>query len=391
MRALIALTVSIVAAGAALAQSIDGVSIVHERARLITARHAARAAEGQAARLEAKAAAARDAAARTRARIAALNAQIRGARADVSEAEARLRIIEALRRDQRARLAAQQAGIVRLAGALETMARRPPALALMHPGSLDDLVHVRALLATTLPAVRARTAGLRAEIAHANRLAAQADRAAAGLRASRYGLDRARLELVVLEGTQRARAGDLENSAADQAEQALGLGERARDLADEMQELGAATDVASALAALPPPTPRPLSRAASARPDGDEARYALPLDGAVATGFGEVNESGVDARGITFAAKDEAKVRAPAAGRILFAGPFRSYGNVVIIDHGGGWTTTLTGLAKLKVAAGDRVAKGAMLGRAADERARITAELRRGGRPVDIGAMFAAG
>ena len=87
--------------------------------------------------------------------------------------------------------------------------------------------------------------------------------------------------------------------------------------------------------------------------------------GQVVTGLGEVSESGVRARGITH--RERARTRrsvAPAAGRIAYAATFRGYGKIVIIDHGGGWTSLITGLGPSRVRVGDSVAQGAPIGRA---------------------------
>src|SRR3546814_9500686 len=97
-----------------------------------------------------------------------------------------------MRADQRARLAERQGPVIRLTAALQMMARRPPALALVQPGSLDDAVHVRALLASTLPVIRARTAALREEVEAGNQLRDQAALAKAALVDSR---DRKRTRL----------------------------------------------------------------------------------------------------------------------------------------------------------------------------------------------------
>ena len=60
-------------------------------------------------------------------------------------------------------------------------------------------------------------------------------------------------------------------------------------------------------------------------------------------------------RGITLATRRGTAVAAPASGKVLFAGPFRDYGGVIIIDHGGGWKSVL-------VNAGSRLERGAAVG-----------------------------
>ena len=118
------------------------------------------------------------------------------------------------------------------------------------------------------------------------------------------------------------------------------------------------------------------------------APWKLPVTGKLVTGFGEVSDAGVTSRGLTFAVAGEADVTAPAAGKVVYAGPFRGYGNVVIIDHRGGWTTLISGLGALSVKLNQPVGQGALIGAAqpGDDR-RITVELRRKGRPVDPVAL----
>jgi septal ring factor EnvC (AmiA/AmiB activator) len=73
---------------------------------------------------------------------------------------------------------------------------------------------------------------------------------------------------------------------------------------------------------------------------------------------------------------------------VAFAAPFRSYGNVVIIDHGRGWSTVVTDLESLDVAAGQVVRRGQLRARAGADSPRVTVELRREGRPVPFAQMI---
>ena len=110
--------------------------------------------------------------------------------------------------------------------------------------------------------------------------------------------------------------------------------------------------------------------------------YILPLAGTIVTGFGEASSGGgLRSRGITVAARGGAQVVAPAAGRVTFAGRYKGFGQIAIIEHDGGWTTLVTDLAAVAPAVGDRVVQGAPLGIAGP---RVTIELRKDGAPVDI-------
>jgi septal ring factor EnvC (AmiA/AmiB activator) len=116
-----------------------------------------------------------------------------------------------------------------------------------------------------------------------------------------------------------------------------------------------------------------------------------PVRGEVVAAFGAYrdpdNHVRLQRRGVELRAR-EPRVVAAAAGVVLFAGPLRALGEVVIVDHGGGLTSVTTGLGILEVAAGQRVAAGAGLGLAAGPR--VGFELLRAGQPVDPAPLLAA-
>ncbi len=316
---------------------------------------------------------------------------MQAAEADIAAAQARIALIGSLQDIERSRIAAQQGPTLHLVAALQTMTRRPTALVLAQPGSLADMVHVRLLLANTLPVIRARTVSLHVDLGRQTQLRADAEHAMAALAASRVLLAQRRQALATVEATAIRRSQRLADQAADEQQRAIGLGEEARDLADRMHSLTDANDVRAHLLHLSGPDPRP-PRPDDGLPGHNGApRYRLPVTGDVAAGFGEVSPAGVTARGLTLAAGDGAEVVAPATGTVRFAGPFRSYGRVVIIAHGGGWTTTVTGLDSLAVKAGERIEQGDPIGRTGATSQHVTTELRRDNRPIDILAMAQSG
>jgi septal ring factor EnvC (AmiA/AmiB activator) len=365
------LLVALLAGGWALAQAPGGPTLAQAQREAAEARRRSELLERQAQRATGEAA-------RANAAAAALASRIEAAEADITAAQARIALIERLSAAQRARLAASQGSLIRLTAALQTMARRPPALALIQPGSLDEVVHVRALLASSLPRIRARTAGVRAEIARGEALRRQAREAVVQLGASRGDLLQRRVALARFEQGQRRRSASLMQSALKESDRALAFGEEARDLAALAGTRAFQTRLQRRLAELPGPVLRPGDPSAPRRPP----HYVLPVEGRLLRGTGEISDAGVHARGLTFATAAGAQAVAPRSGRIAYAAPYRGYGEVVIIDHGGGWTTTMTNLSGLAVERGDRVRARQPLGRTGAGEVKV--ELRKDGRPFPI-------
>ena len=100
-------------------------------------------------------------------------------------------------------------------------------------------------------------------------------------------------------------------------------------------------------------------------------------------GFGETGEGGVRTSGLVLGPRPAAQIVAPGKGRVAFSGPYRGFGRIVIIEHGGGWTSLVTGLAQSDVEVGDRLVAGSPLGKASGDSPTITFELRRNGIPVN--------
>lgn len=401
-RALSALAIAAVFAGGALALAqsdiFDPAAIAaREREQLLGAKQQSAAAMARSALLEKQALAASSEADRLKKRSAALAARIQSAEADISAGEARVALVTRRLSAQRARLAQQQQPLLELAASLQQLSRQPPVSVLAQPGSLTDMVHARAVIDAAMPVIERRTAGVRRELASLDTTRRQQAVALKALSSSKAQLAHRRDALTRLENEGRLRSRELMSSAQLEADRALGLGEKARDIVDLMDSLEADGAVRAELAQLAGPLPRPRNPesniASAVAPAAAEAEltqgaYRLPVVGRIVAGLGEVNESGVRSRGVTIAARPGGQVVAPAPGRVGFAGDYRGYGKIVIIDHGGGWVSLLTGMIALSVGVGDTLDAGAPIGRAGSDDSRITVELRRAGRPVDIVAMI---
>ena len=382
-------------AGMALAQrAVDFTGPDDAREALQRAQREAREAAARGQRLETQARAATAAAERTAREGAALAARIQQAEADISAAEARLSIIDGQRRKLDLRLAERREPLMRLTAALQKLARRPLALSALRPGSLRETVYLRAMLDTTIPQVRTRTAALRAEIARGQQLEREARQALTALRDSEAELGTRRQRLAAIESRQRLESRRASGVADRESERALALAEEARDLDGLVKQLGDASALRRELAALPGPIIRPprpensqVIEASSPRPTpaatAPPGNFQLPVAGRTILGFGAPSLGGIPSTGLAFAPRPGAQVVAPARGRVAFAGPYRGYDRIVIIEHDGGWTSLVTGLARADVAVGENLVAGAPLGIAAIEAPVVTIELRRDGTPVN--------
>ncbi len=397
-RALFASLLVLTAAGglalvAAAQTGPAGDDLGQTQAALAQARSEQVAAATRAARLEGGAAMAVAAADRTAQQTAALAARIQESEAGIAVQQARIGLIERQRGVLRATLAQRQRPVVQLTAALQRLSRRPLLLSLLRPGSIRETAMTRALLETMLPEVSRRTRALRGELARGRVLEAQARGAAQALRGEQATLATRRLSLAAVETRQRLASRSASGDAARETERALALAEQARDLSALVGDLARAGSLRAALAALPGPVMRPprpdqsqvVERAAPETASPAPARipgFMLPVAGGLVTGFGAGSEGAPRSRGIGIAARAGALVVAPAAGRVAFAGAYRGFGSIAIIEHEGGWTSLVTGLARVDVAVGDTLVGGAPLGIAAGG-APLGFELRQGGTPVN--------
>ncbi len=112
----------------------------------------------------------------------------------------------------------------------------------------------------------------------------------------------------------------------------------------------------------------------------------LPVAGSMRKAFGDKDADGVVSEGLTLAAPSGAPVVAPLAGKVVFAGPFRGYGLILILQHANGYHSFLSGFGRIDAEMGQEVVAGEPLGVLpvkAGVRPELYFEWRRGDRPVD--------
>ena len=334
----------------------------------------------------------------------AVAAQMQAIEARGAEQAAAIARAEAEIASLNAMIERRSAAVRRALAALARLSRLPPELIAFAPEAPLDTLRGGHLAAMLTPVLAAEIRRHAADVAAAERLAAEARDARAALAAleAERAVERGRLD----ELMRRRLALDGVNADA-----------RARTAAAIAERVRAAADLREALARPPAPTPQSAverraaleaARAAQAaaaagsaaapREPGRfvEARGHLqpPVAGRIVAAFGQPDETGQPNRGLAFETAAQAQVVAPFAGQVVFAGTFRSYGLVLIIDHGEGYHSVLLGLARIDATVGQGVAAGEPVGIADDTgtgRPGLFMELRRAGQPIDPAGWLAAG
>ncbi len=294
--------------------------------------------------------------------------------ARISSADAEALLLRARLDVQRQALARESAPVSSLLAGLAMIGRRPPLTLLAGAESPRELIKVKLLVEAIAPHIRARSAALAARLDQGRALEQAALAARGRAIRSREQLERRKVELTGLEGralelaersgTQAAGAGDMLIAREEQAtllEQQGASGRRSLAMAAELAQLGPAPLRPGAA-----PTPRP------------PLVYRLPAVAPVREGLGSLSESGVRSRGVTLATRRGARIAAPASGTILFAGPFKDYDGIIIIDHAGGWRSVLVNVGSA-AARGSAVAIGEPLGTALGP---VEVQLQHRGKPV---------
>lgn len=115
-----------------------------------------------------------------------------------------------------------------------------------------------------------------------------------------------------------------------------------------------------------------------------KGKLPLPARGQIVTAYGEQKVKGVISKGILIKTRPQAQVISPFDGTVIFAGPFRGYGNLIIIEHGEGYLSLLAGLNNFDAELGQLLLAGEPVGQMPDDSdAKLYVELRKNNQPID--------
>ena len=331
---------------------------------------------------------------------------------DIEDITSKLEDLKERQEEIRLSLVARRDVLAEVLGALQRMGLNPPPALLVKPEDALSSVRSAILLGAVVPELRQQTEVLLADLKELSRVTAsiEAERARLTATVEEQVGEKKRLSLLLdekkkLQDEQEAALAGERAKAAELAEKAGSLKELIASIQTEIEDVRTAEEKArraeqerlqreAALAAMPVPEP---NRLVGPQPFSAMVKQvSLPVSGRIVRRFGEDDSNGGVMRGDTVTTQSGAIVTAPSDGEILYAGPFRSYGQLLILNAGDGYHVVLAGLGRISVAPGQSVLAGEPVGAMSEAAVASTSasgngnaapelyiEFRKDGKPVD--------
>lgn len=296
----------------------------------------------------------------------------------VSELEGRLDAYRSEERQKVARLNQRRATVDAVLAALQRVARVPPEALIAMPSSVVDTARTSIVLSAVVPELENEAAALRADLVALRNLRSEISTRVSSLSAARTTLDRERQALDRLIDRKSRLHSKTLSDTEQQRKQLASLSSNATDLRALVDKL--AEESRRQPTVLAPPSGKTLSFTQA------RGTMPFPVKGRVLRRYGEPEETGVTNRGLVIETRPAAQVVTPFDGRIVFAGPFRRYGQLLIIAHGEGYHTLLAGFASIDGTVGQWLLAGEPIGRmgpADGQKPELYIELRRNGEAIN--------
>jgi septal ring factor EnvC (AmiA/AmiB activator) len=281
-------------------------------------------------------------------------------------------------------LGADQVKLSRLTEALVRLARIPPGGLLSSEDTPVEAGRAQILIQSALAATKDGAEQEQAELARLADLNRQLDAKRQEAERTAGTLKQHQMDLAGLVEKRQAIYRQTDSDRQAEEEKARKIADEAKDLRDLVARIEAQQKAEQEAEARRRAHDK---KAPLVAPSGHfVAGKGLPVAGQVKIRFGQNDGLGTTSHGITIVTRAGATVTAPSAGVVRFAGPFRSYREILILEHPGGYLSLIAGMARVNAAVGAQIGAGEPIGTMDDRpdaRPELYYELRHSGQFID--------
>jgi murein hydrolase activator len=353
---------------------------------------------------------------RINARLIETGKLIHQSEAQLNLIESKVDQLEGQEKNLRTTLEARHGAISGLLAAMQRMGRNPPPVMITRREDALSMVRSAMLLAAAFPELRGQAVALAEQLNDLARVMTSIRTEGEKLKAETGRLNEARTRLAALQEVKRQSQSERQADLDSVLKAAAQIARNVEDLSDLIgkldKEVAARTDLGAyekdiaaapedktAAAVLAPSGSVAMLSPGRIRPDIPfvQARGQLPLpaQGRHVVGFGDKTQYGTQSKGLVIQTRHGGQVVSPCDGWIVYAGEFRTYGKLLIVNAGGGYHILLAGLSQIDVQFGQfvltgeavgvmsSVGKASPLAKAQDNGPVLYIEFRKDGRSID--------
>ena len=310
--------------------------------------------------------------------------------------EKNLNELEEKKQQVEARLAERKSQIVVLMSGLQKMAVYPPDAVFFAPQNPINNLRSSLILKSTHEPLQATAEKLSQELNKLASLQAAIKAQAAQIKLAANRLENEREKMEKLMQQKSILQSHFESESLDAKKKAESLGKQAKNLEDllarlEKEKQKKMQKMADAAARQKPILGIPTPSAVEGAFEKSLGSLPLPARGRIIQKYGDTTLGGNSAKGLTMLTRSGAQVISPFDGTVLFAGEFKGYGNLIIIEHGEGYHSLLSGLNSIDCIVGQNVLTGEPVGRMSNSGTdKLYMEFRQNGKPVNPQTWFAS-
>lgn len=327
----------------------------------------------------------------------------------ISELENKLIVLKEDLKLKEAAFAKENQSLVQTLASLQNMSLNPSEAVILQPFSPVDVIRSAILLRETVPFLNNKSAKLRTDLDAIYTQKQQVENTVIETKNSQKKLEQQQKEMRSLMQKKTSMRKVLETRGAETQKEAENLASKAKDLRDLLVKLEKQKELArkkqeeaERLAALKRQEEMKKLNAQQQRTISQKehdsikkqvkgGRFARakgtlsrPVRGNVITEYGQPLSKGVTSKGIVYKTRPNAQVISLYDGTVIFSGPFKGYGNIIIVEHGDGYLSLLAGLGVIDCELGQMLLAGEPVGTMPDSsNAKLYVEIRKDRHPIN--------
>lgn len=295
----------------------------------------------------------------------------------------------------------ENSSLIQTVASLQNMSLNPSESIILQPLSPVDIIRSAILLREVIPYLNETSSKLKADLDYIYQQKQKLENTVETAKKQSSDLEKQQKEMKSLLKKKTSLRKNVEKKGAETKKIAENLASKAKDLRELLEEIERQKELArkkqeeerrlalqkekNKQKIVDTKTHKTIKEQVSkGRFANAKGILSQPVRGTLITDYGEMISNGVTSKGIVYKTRPKAQVIAPYDGTVIFSGPFKGYGNLIIVEHGDGYLSLLAGLGDIDCELGQMLLTGEPVGTMPDTAgAKLYVEIRKDRQPIN--------